>query len=74
VAGTELDTGWDRYEDMAVMDVLKVPTEPGCAVGVLPSAFGREPPDKKEGHRERSSGREVPVDEDGDRCDNIAAA
>lgn len=67
VAGTELDTGWDGYEDVVEIEVLKIPAEPGCGVGVLPSVFGREPPDRKEGHRERSSGRDVPVDEDGDK-------
>jgi hypothetical protein len=35
---------------------------------------GRTPPERKEGQRERSSGREVPVDEDGERWDKIAAA
>lgn len=28
---------------------------------------GREPPERKDGQRERSSGREVPVDDDGDK-------
>lgn len=33
-----------------------------------------DPPERKEGHNERSSGSEVPVDEEGERWDKIAAA
>lgn len=62
-AGTELDTGYDGY----------VPVDVGSVGGVFTSVFGSDPPDRKEGHSERSSGREVPV-ADGERCDKIAAA
>jgi hypothetical protein len=35
---------------------------------------GTTPPERKVGQRERSSGSDVPVLDDGERCDNIAAA
>ena len=35
--------------------------------GAAGSTLGREPPERKEGQRERSSGREVPDAEEGDR-------
>lgn len=38
-----------------------------------PSGSGREPPDKKDGQRDLSSGNDVPVAE-GERCDKMAAA
>jgi hypothetical protein len=37
------------------------------------SDLGIDPPQRKDGHKERSSGREVPVAE-GERWDKIAAA
>jgi len=46
-------------------------------VMAIPSAVeggGREPPDRKEGQRERSSGSEVPVEDEGERWDRMAAA
>ena len=52
--------------------------EIGCEVPFWPEAvesnLGREPPERKDGQRERSSGREVPDADDGDRCERIAAA
>ena len=42
--------------------------------GALASTLGREPPERKDGHNERSSGREVPDADDGERCERIAAA
>jgi hypothetical protein len=51
--------------------------EVGCACGVKElvesrsdeelGGGGSAPPERKEGHRERSSGREVPVEEEGER-------
>lgn len=38
------------------------------------SARGSEPPERKDGQRERSSGREVPPDADGAMCERMAAA
>jgi hypothetical protein len=35
---------------------------------------GSAPPERKEGQRERSSGRDVPVADDGERWDRMAAA
>ena len=35
---------------------------------------GSVPPERKEGQRERSSGRDVPVADDGERWDKMAAA
>jgi hypothetical protein len=32
------------------------------------------PPERNDGHRDLSSGREVPVDEEGERWERIAAA
>lgn len=62
-AGTELDVGCEGYRELFALP-LRIPS----------SAFGSEPPERKEGQRDRSSGREVPVDEEGDRCERIAAA
>jgi hypothetical protein len=46
--------------------------DPSCA---LPGAGGGTiPPERKVGQRERSSGSDVPFVDDGERCDNMAAA
>jgi hypothetical protein len=54
--GTELET---RY-DVRGMEGL-------FWLGADRSTLGREPPERKEGQRERSSGRDVPDAEEGDR-------
>lgn len=61
VAGTELDVGWDRNADVDEYSMLAL------------EGGGSAPPERNEGQRDLSSGRDVPV-ESGDRWDRIAAA
>ena len=69
LAGTELEMGCEVW--MLDVDV-------GVAIGVgLTSLFGPEagggtsPPERKDGHKERSSGKEA---DEGERCERMAAA
>jgi hypothetical protein len=65
-AGTELEVGWIGF----IGDVGDV----GEVGDVGSEGRGSVPPERKEGQRERSSGRDVPVEEDGERWERIAAA
>ena len=44
------------------------------AIGVAVDGGGSVPPDRNDGQRDRSSGKDVPPLAVGDRCDRIAAA
>jgi hypothetical protein len=61
--GTELEIGCE-------VTAMEVP----FWLAAAESTLGREPPERNEGQRERSSGREVPDADEGDRCERIAAA
>ena len=58
LTGTELESGADF----------------GIGIDFVSVAPGRVPPDRKEGQRERSSGRDDPPEAFGERCDRMAAA
>jgi len=58
--GTELEVG---YAVVSVTDSL-----------VGSGGGGNVPPERKDGHSERSSGRDEPPDADGVKCERIAAA
>ena len=62
VAGTELDMGFEG-------DIAPVPSSAHPEAG-----GGTTPPERKVSQRVRSSGSDVPVLDEGERCDNIAAA
>lgn len=70
IVGTELEVG---YADPASND-----DGPGLlfalALGVTVDGGGNAPPERKEGHKDLSSGRDVPPLDVGDKCDRIAAA
>ena len=75
-AGTELEMG------CAIVLSRELETEEARALGWdFPSGTrfawsggGRSPPDRNEGHKERSSGSDVPPDAEGARCERMAAA
>lgn len=74
LAGTELEMGCEVWAD-AVSVALGVGV---CLTSSLPGAGagtevggGTRPPERKDGHKERSSGSEA---EEGERCERIAAA
>lgn len=62
MAGTEQDISFGGDDALAPSSAL-----PGAGGGTTP-------PERKVGQRERSSGSDVPVVDEGERCDNIAAA
>lgn len=64
-AGTELDTG--NAEELEA-------GRRGVSSASTGSARGSEPPERKDGQRDRSSGREVPPDAEGAMCERMAAA
>jgi len=65
--GTELDVG---YAGLASNDFTAVVGETEVAV----DGGGKAPPERNDGHNDRSSGNEVPPLALGERCDKIAAA
>jgi hypothetical protein len=61
-AGTELEMGCPVYDEEGKDELV-------IGMGSLSEAEGggRAPPERKEGQSERSSGRDVPVDDEGDK-------
>ena len=69
--GTELDVG---NVGLASKDDGPPEVFFAVTVDVAVEGGGSVPPDKNDGHRDLSSGRDVPPRPLGDKCDKIAAA
>lgn len=61
--GTELDTPVTAVPPPEAEFVAVLLTESGLDINVVGSGGGREPPDRNEGHNERSSGSDEEVGE-----------
>lgn len=63
LTGTELDTPVTAVPPPEAEFVTVLLAESGVGINVLGSGGGKEPPDRNEGHNERSSGSDEEVGE-----------
>ena len=73
-AGTELDVGYVTWGSREAEEARGFKVGFASWMMFAGSGGGRRPPDKKEGHKARSSGSDVPPEVEGAMCERMAAA